>query len=54
MIYYYELPFFFGNFEAADDEEALVKMPKGCMILYKESDTEDGTPFIVLYEQEEE
>ena len=43
-IYYTEYPT--GEFEAASDEEAL-KYSEAALV-YKESDTPDGLPFIVL------
>ena len=50
--YYYEIPdvFFFGpgSLEADSDEEAKTKAPKNYEILYKESDTPDGLPFIEI------
>jgi hypothetical protein len=36
---------------AANDEDALLKMPKDTICLYKESDTPDGLPFIFIYER---
>lgn len=52
MIYYYELTHGFGKLTASDDREALKKMPSNTILLYKESDTENGCPFIVVYDHE--
>ncbi len=53
--YYYENPVGtrpdHGQFTAADDAEALAKMPVTAIFLYRESDTPDGTPFVVVYEK---
>ena len=55
MIQYYydykEPPERFGSFSAKSDKDAKGKMPKGADILYKESDTPDGTPFIIIWER---
>lgn len=50
-IYYYETPNRHGRITAANDDEALAKKPSNCIVLYKENDTEDGTPFIIIYEK---
>lgn len=42
-----------GRFMAKDDEEALKKMPKTSLVLYRESDTIDGYPFVTIYEKRE-
>ncbi len=39
-----------GLFQAKTDEEAIQRVPSDCILLYKESDTADGTPFIVVLE----
>lgn len=49
-LYYYERPYGNGSFEADNDEEAIKSMPRDTLILYKESDTKDGMPFIIVYE----
>jgi hypothetical protein len=38
-----------GQFQADTDQEAIEEMPKNTLILYKESDTVDGIPFIVVF-----
>jgi hypothetical protein len=50
ITYYWEGKAFHrcGKFEATNDEEALSKTPPDTVLLYKESDTEDGLPFITL------
>lgn len=50
--YYYETTKRNGYFQAESDEAALerVKDIANLLILYKESDTINGTPFIVLKE----
>ena len=53
-LYYWETENSHGQYRAENDEKALEKMPKNCWILYKESDTKDGQPFIILYEYKEE
>ncbi len=50
MIYYWETETGSGSFYAASDEEALSRKPVGCWVLYKENNTPDGTPFIILFE----
>lgn len=51
-IYYYETDRRHGRFNAIDDKEAIDKlMYKNPMVIYKESDTPDGTPFIIIYER---
>lgn len=53
--YYWEKPFGcrpdHGQFEAYHDQEALEKRPGKAILLYRESDTEDGMPFVILYEK---
>lgn len=44
IIYYTEYPF--GEFTAESDEEALTK--SNAKVIYRESDTEDGSPFVFL------
>lgn len=53
MIYYWETENANGRLRASSDEEALDNKPENCWVLYKESDTEDGLPFIILYEDSE-
>ncbi len=47
-MYYTEYPL--SSFYAKDDEEALLK--SSSKVIYKESDTENGLPFIVLRDEE--
>ena len=49
ILYYYEASCGHGRLRAKSDTEALKNMPSGTTILYKESDTPDGTPFIVIW-----
>jgi len=56
--YYFELDNTIGGpyrFQVESDTEAVerVKGKKNLLILYRESDTEDGTPFVTLWEKEE-
>jgi len=44
IIYYTEYPT--GSFKANNDEEALAK--SNAEVIYKESDTGDGLPFIII------
>ncbi len=57
MIYYYEYPVGHhldrGQLQAESDEEALKKMPKAVYYMYRESDTSDGLPFVVVYDRDE-
>lgn len=39
-----------GRFGAKNDAEALAKMPKDSICLYRESNTKDGLPFVFLYD----
>lgn len=42
-----------GIFQAANDDEALQKISKQKLLcLYKESNTPDGTPFIMVWEND--
>jgi hypothetical protein len=52
MIYYYETTDSHGRLKAASDEEVKLLASKitNLVCLYKESDTPDGTPFIILLE----
>jgi len=57
--YYFELDVGVGGpykFQAESDTEAVehLKGRKNLLILYRESDTEDGTPFVTLWEKGEE
>lgn len=45
--YYFEYPIGHGNFEAENDDKAILKV-KDNVFLYKESDTKDGLPFVVV------
>jgi len=52
--YYYETSGLYrdkdyGQYEAENDGQAIAMMPEGTIILYRESDTPDGTPFIVVW-----
>lgn len=41
------------SFQAESDEKALAQLNKpNVLVMYKESETPDGTPFIILYEKE--
>ncbi len=56
-IYYVEYTNGRRVYRADSDEETVQKAQQytisgDCLIVYKESDTEDGTPFITLYEQD--
>ena len=48
--YYFERLRGCGRFSAKSDEEAKEQMPKDCILLYKESETTDGLPFIVVHD----
>lgn len=56
-VYYYEnedgYSPLFGRFNVENDEIAKKLIPETTLILYKESETNDGTPFIVVYEKKE-
>jgi hypothetical protein len=39
-----------GQFKAYNDTEALEKRPVESILLYRESDTPDGRPFIVIFD----
>jgi hypothetical protein len=53
-IYYYETFASHGEIKAVDDSAALKHLAEqfgvNLMCVYKESDTPDGTPFIMLYD----
>lgn len=42
-----------GKFQASNDAEALQRVSKrsNLLCLYKESDTPDGTPFVMVFER---
>lgn len=46
QIYYWESPNGYGEFQAENSDEACRRIPKNCLMLYTESDTKDGLPFI--------
>lgn len=46
--YYTEEPY--GDFRAEDDEQALLLTEAA--FVYRESDTEDGKPFVILREEQ--
>lgn len=49
ITYYYEMEGeFYGQIEANSDEEARKRAPEGYLILYRESETENGLPFIEI------
>lgn len=48
--YYWEADNSHGQYQADDDASAIEVKPKGCITLYKESDTKDGTPFIIVWD----
>lgn len=58
MIYYWENPIGVlpdcGKLNADNDAEAIGKMPKTTEFMYRESDTDDGTPFITVYVADQE
>jgi hypothetical protein len=52
MIYYYELKNGSGKINAKNDIVAITSITQrfqDLLCIYKESDTEDGTPFIIIY-----
>jgi hypothetical protein len=55
MLYYWENPTGthpdHGTIEAETDDEAIALMPKTAICLYHESDTTDGTPFVMVFEK---
>jgi hypothetical protein len=53
-MYLYETPYSANDFLANSDEEALTRCPKDAYILYKESPTENGLPFINLFDRREQ
>ena len=58
-IYYWESDYRYGQVKAERDEEGVkkafqkvrVKDGDQMLVVYKESETDDGTPFIVLWEK---
>lgn len=54
--YYWESKTSFGQFKASSDEEAKEKVSRfsSKSFLYRESETEDGTPFVVILDELEE
>jgi hypothetical protein len=56
-IYYWESDFRYGEFKAESDQKAIEKAFKKMyggdqlLVVYKESETDDGTPFIVVWEK---
>lgn len=53
MLYYYETEFSDGHCRFKDDQTAieyLTSLPS-LVCIYKESDTEDGIPFIMVWEK---
>lgn len=62
MIYYYELKHGAGSFERDNDEQALKRVQElsktwskknKILILYRESDSLNGTPFVTVFESKE-
>jgi len=51
-IYYYELEDGNGEFEAASDHEAILKRSLDCLCVYRESNTLNGTPFVIVWERD--
>jgi hypothetical protein len=49
-LYYWETENSHGQYRAKNDRKALAKIPKKSWVLYKESDTPTGLPFIILYD----
>lgn len=41
------------SFPAKDDESAIKRLTKSATMLYRESDTETGLPFVTLFKREE-
>lgn len=50
-IYYWEADRGHGSFRAAHDSEAVRMRPVNAIVVYRESDTLTGEPFVVLWEQ---
>jgi len=53
MIYYYELENGSGKIDAENDIAAITQLTQrhqDLLCIYQENDTEDGTPFIIVYE----
>jgi hypothetical protein len=48
-LYYYEGDFGYGSFVAESDENARANVRADIQTVYRESDTADGRPFIVVY-----
>jgi hypothetical protein len=48
VTYYYETENGCGSFKAENDNEAKERKPRECLILYKESNTTTGVPFIEI------
>lgn len=53
ITYYWEGPgTLHGRLKAVSDAQALRMRPKHATLLYRESNTCDGRPFVVLFERE--
>jgi hypothetical protein len=50
-IYYYETPLSYGEFKASSDQQALSRMPKNAVVLYKET---DNNTFKIIFERKKE
>lgn len=51
-IYYWETEINHGCFKESSDDSAVNCMPKSTVLLYKESNTKDGLPFIIIYRKQ--
>jgi hypothetical protein len=57
--YYYEQEVGYGEFKSVNDNEAKKRIPEfnskknPLLVLYRESDTLDGLPFVILYKKVE-
>lgn len=49
--YYWESDNNSGKFDANNDVEAISKIRQEWIVVYKESDSTDGQPFIVIHEK---
>ncbi|MCK9458254.1 MAG: hypothetical protein M0R80_01210 [Proteobacteria bacterium] len=48
--YYWEADSGSGQFRAKDDFEARRRRRSDCIVLYKENDTPNGDPFIIVWD----
>jgi hypothetical protein len=58
MTYYYETDMSHGHSQFSNDEHAkntlLYLFNKRLMVIYKESNTQNGLPFIIVYERKKD